>query len=120
MKKAYKKFTMLLDEETESNLIKQAKKYKKTKSDFVRDLINKRVNLKSLKNLERVHSLNAKVAADLSRVTGNINQIAYQLNKQELVFDEEKFNKLTHELIYITKTVHAEIKNNNTKIAHIL
>jgi hypothetical protein len=108
-----KKFNFFLDEKTSINLEKQAKKYKTTKSKFLRSLINKRTGNKQLKTLERVAVHNAKVLLDLSRVPNNLNQIAYELHIQKHKFDEDKLYYMIEDLIQDIKIHSSEINRLN-------
>lgn len=114
------RFELTLDEETHKKLTQQAKKSKKTKAQFLRDLITKRHSNQNLKEIERIYLLNTQIILDISRVTGNINQIAYQLNKQEITFDEYQFYELAEELLHKVKIVMAELKHNNKRLKGIL
>jgi len=114
------RFEVILDEETHKRLTAQAKKSKKTRAQFVRDLIDKRYSNERLKQIERIYLLNTRIVLDISRVTGNINQIAHQLNKQEIKFDEMHFYELAEELLQKVKEVMAELKANNKRIERVL
>ncbi|MBN2965259.1 hypothetical protein JWV37_10740 [Sulfurospirillum sp. T05] len=118
------RFELILEEETYKKLAQQAKKSNKTKAKFLRDLIEKRYGNKKLGEIERIYLLNTQIVLDISRVTGNINQIAYQLNKNEVKFDsinsEWEFYELAEELIKKVKEAMAELKPINKQLKALL
>ncbi|WP_024954369.1 plasmid mobilization relaxosome protein MobC [Sulfurospirillum arcachonense] len=116
----HRRINVWLSKTTSNNLKKLTKKYKKTEAELIRKLIDKRSNLKSLHNIERLLTFNSRILLDLSRVTNNLNQIAYQLNKQELEFDEMEFTVLCEELIKSTKEAEAELKKNINIIGEVI
>lgn len=110
--KKYPRKHLYLCEESQNNLKKLAKKYKRTESKVARDLFNKRANLKSLKKLEREIESNKKALLLVSRLPGNINQIAYSLNQGALIFNEYKFYEISEELKDEVKELILELKIN--------
>ncbi len=119
MKKLIYRLEVRYDEKTHMLLEAQATKYKRTKSEFIRNLINKRASNKRLKNIELIGNFNAKVLLDISRVTGNINQIAYKLNLDSNNFDEKNFYEVTSELKMLIREHTAELKKTNLALKEI-
>ncbi|MBL0687828.1 MAG: hypothetical protein JJV94_08450 [Sulfurospirillum sp.] len=109
-----------LDEKTYKNLTIQSKKKSLTKAKFLRKLINERVNLHNLKNIEKIHTLNSKMYLDISKVTNNMNQIAYKLNTGNFDFNEQKLYTTAEELKYLIKQVLTCINKDNNKLKNLL
>ncbi|MFA6789873.1 MAG: plasmid mobilization relaxosome protein MobC [Arcobacteraceae bacterium] len=103
-----------------SNLNKLSKKYNRTESKVVRDLLNKRSSLKTLKFIEREIKTNKKALLINSRLPSNLNQIAHQLNEGTFVFNEYKFYELVEDLKDEIKELSLELKYNTRLLEEIL
>lgn len=101
-------------------LERECKKRKKTKSDYMRDLITKRAGNKKLAQIEEIIVMNSQILLDISRVTGNLNQIAYHLNAGNFISDDTKFYETSGELKVLVKEAIQLIKNNNLILRKIV
>lgn len=115
----YKRVHIYMTYETLGLLEKLTKKYNQNRSEVIRNMIKKRVSLKTLKQLEREIASNKKAQLLMSRVPGNINQIARNLNEGSREFDEYKFYEMTEELKEEVKELTLELKVNNLFLQNI-
>lgn len=120
MKNEYLRRHFYMDEESIKALDKLSKKYKRTGSKLVRDMLKKRLSLKSLKSLEREIESNKKIRFILSRLPGNLNQIAHNLNEGTFAFDEYKFYEIAEELKDEIKELIFELKYNTRLLEEVL
>lgn len=114
----YKKVHIYMTLETLELLDKLKRKYKISRSEVIRNMVKKRTNLKTLKALEREWQSNKKAQLLVSRVPGNINQIAQKLNEGAFVFDEYKFYEMVEELKDEVKELTLELKINTMLLQH--
>lgn len=115
-----KVFTIRLTEEENEILEKLAKKQKTTKSKIIKNLILKRANDKRMQNIEKLFVINSEIYLALSRVTGNINQIAYHLNSGNFIADSKSFFETAEELKQIAKEFMKFCKENQEKIQEVI
>ena len=118
----YKRVNIYMTLESIEILKKLSKKYKQNHSELIRNMLKKRVSLKSLKHLERELESTKKALLLLSRVPNNLNQIARKLNENETAykFDEYKFYELVEELKDEVKETTLELKINNMLLKNIM
>ncbi|AXX92199.1 hypothetical protein CPU12_01215 [Malaciobacter molluscorum LMG 25693] len=109
-----------MDEDSLKSLSKLEKKYKKTGSMIVRNLLNKRASLKTLKFLEEQIKTNKRAQLLVSRLPNNINQIAHNLNEGAHNFDEYKFYEITEEFKDEVKELIFELRYNTRLLEEII
>lgn len=109
-----KRFEIILQENHHSILQRESKRRGKTKSQYLRDLITKRAKNKSLNELLKIQTFNCEVLLQISRLSQNINQIAYYLNSNFKV-DPEKFFETSKELKKEIEMLRLEL-NKNSKL----
>jgi len=109
-----------LDETTYKNLEKQSRNAKKTKPNFVRDLINKRIGLKKLSDIHRAIRINEILFQHLAAIGNNINQIAHRVNEDSLAFNEKLFNQTIEPLKEDVSELKFELKLINKKLKGIV
>ncbi|SQC36307.1 Uncharacterised protein [Helicobacter fennelliae] len=114
-----KKFLLSLKAADYELLCKKAQQANTTKSKLLRQMLRNEEAQKVLEILNASSKFNAEMLLEISRVAGNINQIAYHLNSGFSV-DEESFNKQAEE----TKRIFAEFqmiaKQNQKLLQRIL
>lgn len=122
MMHTYKRVNIYMTLESIEILKKLSKKYNQNHSELIRNMLKKRVSLKSLKHLERELESTKKALLLLSRVPNNLNQIARKLNENETAykFDEYKFYELVEELKDEVKETTLELKINNMLLKNIM
>lgn len=101
-------------------LEKECKKRKKSKSSYMRDLIIKRAKNKKLAQIEEIIVMNSQILLDISRVTANLNQIAYHLNAGNFISNDEQFFETTTALKALVKEALQVIKENNLILRRIV
>lgn len=65
-------------------LTKEAKKANMSKSQLIRLYIRNEKIQKLIATLNRTNAMHLKILLEISRVAGNINQIAYHLNSEKI------------------------------------
>lgn len=101
-------------------LERECKKRKKTKSDYMRDLITKRAGNKKIAQIEEIIVMNSQILLDISRVTANLNQLAYHLNAGNFMSDDARFYEISSELKALVKEAIQIIKDNNLTLRKIV
>lgn len=119
-KKVYPRKHFYMDEESLKCLTLLSRKYKKTDSELVRDMLKKRASLKTLKHLEREIETNKKALLLISRLPGNLNQISHKLNEGTFNFDEYKFYEMVEDLKDEIKELRLELKWNTRLLEEIM
>lgn len=87
-------------------LCKKSSRLGGNKSKFIRQMIRLEEAQNILELLHRTSDFNSQMLLEISRVAGNINQIAYHLNAG-FNANEQHFNKQAEE----TKRIFAEFQN---------
>lgn len=116
MKKNQVALTLRLNERDYERLKSIAKSKKKSISQSIRELIRERRSNKKIRNLERFLEVNSEVYLSLSRVTGNINQIAYHLNSGNFDANPDDFFRSADELKEIVRVFMQMCVDNQKKI----
>ncbi|GAA7257985.1 hypothetical protein HpCK38_15950 [Helicobacter pylori] len=80
-----------LDDKEYLALLDLCRRKKASKSQTMRDLIKKRAVDKKMKEFEKMFEIYSEIYLDLSRVCGNINQIAHHLNTGNFIADPVLF-----------------------------
>lgn len=109
-----KRFEIILQKSHHLILQRESKRRGKTKSQYLRDLISKRATNKALNELLKIQSFNCEVLLQISRLSQNINQIAYYLNSS-FKADPQKFFEISEELKKEVEMLRVEL-NKNSKL----
>jgi len=115
-----KRYYINLDEKTKTNLEKQSKNAKKTKAQFIRDLINKRIGLKKLSDIHTMIRINDVLFKHVAAIGNNINQIAHRVNEDSLAFNETLFNQNIEPLKEAVSELKLELKYMNKKLKSVI
>lgn len=92
-------------------LTKEAKKANMSKSQLIRLYIRNEKIQKLITTLNRSNAMHLKILLEISRVAGNINQIAYHLNSEKIE-KKEAFELFLKEA-QNTKNIFAFFKNES-------
>ncbi|MDY5951507.1 MULTISPECIES: plasmid mobilization protein [Helicobacter] len=92
-------------------LEKQAEKNNLSKSQLIRLYIRNEKIQKLITTLNRSNAMHLKILLEISRVAGNINQIAYHLNSEKIQ-NQEAFHLFLKEA-QNTKNIFAFFKNES-------
>lgn len=92
-------------------LTKEAKKANMSKSQLIRLYIRNEKIQKLITTLNRSNAMHLKILLEISRVAGNINQIAYHLNSEKIQ-NQEAFHLFLKEA-QNTKNIFAFFKNES-------
>ena len=79
-----KRFWIRISNDDYILLEKQAKKNNLSKSQLIRLYIRNEKIQKLIATLNRTNAMHLKILLEISRVAGNINQIAYHLNSEKI------------------------------------
>ncbi len=113
MKKYTRRYNLILSYETKKNLEKQSQSAKKTQSQFIRDLINKRAGLKTLRDIYATTRIFDHMSLVLSGITNNIHQIENKLIEDNVEFNSNLFYQNTDPLLDDIHEVQIELKKAN-------
>lgn len=116
MKKNSVAFTIRLNQKDYERIKSIAKSKKKSINQSIRELIRERAENKKIRKIEKFLEVNSEVYLSLSRVTGNINQLAHHLNAGNFVADSNDFFKTADELKDIVKIFLQMCVDNQKKI----
>ncbi|PAF46742.1 hypothetical protein BKH41_08515 [Helicobacter sp. 12S02232-10] len=109
-----KRIHLSIQEKHDQILEREAKRRNKSKSQYLRDLISKRANNKILKDLAKIQTFNCEILLQISRLSANINQIAYHLNSG-FKTDPKEFFKVSEELLEHIQILREDL-NKNSKL----
>ncbi|VEG82397.1 hypothetical protein [Wolinella succinogenes] len=116
-----KRLEIRIDQETMLALEFQAKRAKKTKSKYIRDLISARAQNHKITTIYKCQQLNFEVIRLIASLTSNVNQIAYHLNSGKIEeVDMNDFFKTAYELKKAAKDVKSVIAENNLILRNVL
>lgn len=118
--KREKSFLVRLDEKEYLTLLNLCRRKKSTKSQTIRDLIKNRAINKKMKEFERVFEIYAEIYLDLSRVCGNLNQIAHHLNTGNFIADSTLFFQQADKMKEIAHFFMEKTKEQQEKLQEIL
>lgn len=120
MMKTYRKKFLLCLQEKDYELLKQkAKEAHMTKSGFLRQMLYYEEASKILELLRSSYEFNTQMLFEISRVAGNINQIAHRLNSGIQV-NQEIFSKEANETKRIFAEFQAIAQGNHKLLKRIL
>lgn len=106
-----KRFWIRISNDDYILLEKQAKKNNLSKSQLIRLYIRNEKIQKLIATLNRTNAMHLKILLEISRVAGNINQIAYHLNSEKIE-KKEAFELFLKEA-QNTKNIFAFFKNES-------
>lgn len=92
-------------------LTKEGKKANMSKSQLIRLYIRNEKIQKLIATLNRTNAMHLKILLEISRVAGNINQIAYHLNSEKI--EKKEAFKLFLKEAQNTKNIFAFFKNES-------
>lgn len=115
-----KKILISLNEKEFAVLESLAKRKKMNKSQVIRDLIKKRATNKKITEFEKIFEAYSEIYLVLSRVCGNINQLAHHLNAGNLIADASDFFSLGEEMKEITKIFMQRVQEDQKKVREII
>jgi len=120
MGKYTRRYNLLLDEKTKKSLEKQSRNAKKTQSQFIRDLINKRAGLKTLREIHIVTRIYDHTSLNLSAIKNNIQQIENKLIKDNRNFNSNLFYENVDSLLTLIQELQIELKQVNKILKSIV
>lgn len=120
MRKRNKQIIVTLNEKEYATLESLAKRKKMNKSQAIRDLIIKRATNKKIAEFEKVFEAYSEIYLVLSRVCGNINQLAHHLNAGNLIADASDFFALGEEMKEITKIFMQRVQEDQKKVKEVI
>ncbi|WP_317397759.1 plasmid mobilization protein [Helicobacter bilis] len=106
-----KRFWIRISNDDYILLEKQAEKNNLSKSQLIRLYIRNEKIQKLIATLNRTNAMHLKILLEISRVAGNINQIAYHLNSEKIE-KKEAFELFLKEA-QNTKNIFAFFKNES-------
>lgn len=106
-----KRFWIRISNDDYILLEKQAEKNNLSKSQLIRLYIRNEKIQKLIATLNRTNAMHLKILLEISRVAGNINQIAYHLNSEKIE-KKEAFDLFLKEA-QNTKNIFAFFKNES-------
>lgn len=115
-----KTFSVRLSENENAILERISKRRKMSKNRIIRELVKKRGLDKRILKIEKLFEINADIILSLSRVTGNINQIAHHLNSGNFIADPKEFFEVADELKIISKEFLKISQQNQTILKSVL
>lgn len=118
--KREKKILVSLSEKEYRALLDLANRKKMSKSQTIRDLILKRAVNKKIKEFEKAFEVFAEIYLVMSRVCGNLNQLAHHLNAGNFVADSNDFFTLADEMKGISKLFMQKCQEQQEKIKEII
>lgn len=114
-----KRFELLIQEKHYQLLEREAKRRGKSKAQYLRDLISKRATNKALIELSKIQTFNCEILLQISRLSQNINQIAYHLNSGFMA-DPEEFFRVAEELKNEIQEARKDLKKNSSLLLRIV
>lgn len=114
-----KRFELLIQEKHYQFLEREAKRRAKSKAQYLRDLITKRASNKTLEELVKIQAFNCEILLQISRLSQNINQIAYHLNSG-FNANPEEFFRVADELKNAIQEARKDLKKNSNLLLRIV